>query len=285
MTWNQKYWDALDQLYWTPKYLGLSSIPQRKWRRENGWICVPEELVNKSGPLYSRGIRSADIVEHLHRQEEILNHVFDITFAVAGDQIIERLFFHPLGFQDKGPFESVGREVQTRYGWGAFGNVTQQDGFFASDKSAIGVELKLRASTWPEQIIKYVSLLAWEEQAKGHRDQLGLLFIIPETAIARHWKKCGLDGPEIDAGFLDHINREKLNRKILDLVETRRDDIASVLDRLTLNVVSWSSFLESLLQIEKELDGSKVGDQTLLRLLRGFTAQLQQHEGTGINEH
>ena len=54
MTWNQKYWDALDQLYWTPKYLGLSSIPQRKWKREDGLICVPEELVNKSGPTQGR---------------------------------------------------------------------------------------------------------------------------------------------------------------------------------------------------------------------------------------
>ena len=72
MTWNRKYWDILDQLYWTPKYLGLSSISKKKWTVRDGLVCVPAELVNKSGPLYTRGTKSGEMKEYLLRQKEIL---------------------------------------------------------------------------------------------------------------------------------------------------------------------------------------------------------------------
>jgi len=52
MAWNNKYWDIMDQLYWSPQYLGIRSIPKKHWKKQDGLICVPEELVNNTGPLY-----------------------------------------------------------------------------------------------------------------------------------------------------------------------------------------------------------------------------------------
>jgi len=57
-----------------------------------------------------------------------------------------------------------------------------------------------RSSSWPEQIIKYAALLTLEELHKGPREQLGLLFIVPESAIESHWKKCGLKGASFTPG-------------------------------------------------------------------------------------
>ena len=54
---------------------------------------------------------------------------------------MRELLIEPLGFEDRGPFESLGREVRDRYGWGNK-NVTQQDGLFVSPQSIVGVELK-----------------------------------------------------------------------------------------------------------------------------------------------
>ena len=282
MAWNAKYWDVVEQLYWAPKYLGLRSINKRHWHREDGRISVPSELVNKSGPLYSRGLKIADLIRDLHGKEEILNHVFDLTFAIAPDAVISSLFVEPHGFVDAGPFESLGRDIGNRYGWGVLENVTQTDGFFVSEKTIAGIEIKLGSSTWPEQIAKYVAVMVSEEIEFHRRDQLGLLFIVPESAVNGHWRKCRLDGAMIDASFLEILNPEKLPKRIRELFSDERDIVANVLNRLRLSVVSWSAFREQVVEIQDRLSVADQGEQTLHRLLDGFRAQLDAHRKTGI---
>ena len=141
MKWNLKYWDIADDFYWVPNYLGLKSIGRKKWTERDGLICIPSEQVNRAGPLYTRERKAAQNVEYLRKKEEILNHMFDLTFAIAGNSVVRELLIEPLGFKDRGPFESLGREVRDRYGWGNR-NVTQQDGLFESPQSIVGVELK-----------------------------------------------------------------------------------------------------------------------------------------------
>ena len=282
MAWNTKYWDVVDQLYWSPKYLGLRSINKRHWEIEDGRVSVPSELVNKSGPLYTRRLRIADLIQDLHGKEEILNDVFDLTFAIAPDAVISNLFVKPHGFSDAGPFESLGREIGNRYGWGVSENVTQPDGVFVSDRTIAGVEIKLRSSTWPEQIAKYVAVMVSEEIEFHRRDQLGLLFIVPETAVNGHWQKCKLDGAVIDASFLEILNPKKLPKRIRELFSDERDIVADVLNRLQLSVVSWSAFREQIVGMQDRLSVADQGEQTLYRLLDGFRAQLDAHRNTGI---
>ncbi|MBN8553664.1 MAG: hypothetical protein J0L52_12310 [Caulobacterales bacterium] len=282
MTWRSKYWDIIDQLYWWPRYLGLTSINQRHWRIEGERLSIPLSMVNRSGPLYTRGMRSSELIQDLHGKEEILNHVFDLTFAIAPDVMIEACFAEPLGFRDAGPFESIGREVQNRYRWGAETNVTQQDGFFVSERSAIGVELKLGSSSWPGQVAKYAALLAWEELQSGRKSQLGLVFIAPESARATHWRKCGLEGDKIDASFLDQTWTRPLPGQIQQLFADERERVADVLDRLQLAFVSWEAFRDRLTRYREPLDRTQPGDQALGKLIDGFVAQLNAHRSTGI---
>jgi hypothetical protein len=281
--WNAKYWDIIDQLYWWPRYLGLNSIGQKHWRIEGDRLSIPLELVNRSGPLYSRGKRITDLLEDLHGKEEILNHIFDLTFAIAPDELIERCFVAPLGFKDSGPFQSIGREVQNRYAWGSQENVTQQDGFFVSQNSAIGVELKLASSSWPGQIAKYAALLAWEEMTTGTRNQLGLLFIAPEPARSKHWPKCGLVDALIDRSFLDQKWERPLPTPIQRLLIDHPESVASALDRMKLGFISWAELRSSMVGYAVGLERSSPGDQTLGRLIDGFVAQLDAHRETGLS--
>ena len=156
MPWNDKYWDIISNLYWTPRFIGLKSISRDKWKVAGDWISIPRELVTSSnGPLYFRARKIDELKTYLHGQEEILNHFFNLVFSIAGDEILSTLFCRPLEIVDHGPFDSIGREVGARYGWRDKENVTQQDGFFVSPSSLIGVELKLDSTSWPEQIAKY----------------------------------------------------------------------------------------------------------------------------------
>ena len=239
-------------------------------------------MVNNKN-LFTRIRKYDELKEELNTYEEILNHVFNLTFDIAGDAVIGRLFCAPLGFNDNGPFESIGRETAQLYEW-VSENVMQQDGFYQTSNSLIGIEIKLTSSfSSPSQIMKYAALFAWEEKRNGLRDDIGLLYIIPETSLAKHWKKCGLDGPEIDASFIEkRLNDLKKNSEVRKLYEDCSQSMSSVLNRLKLSVITWSSLREELLSIESELNCHDVGDQTLLRLLSGFRTQLEAHKKTGI---
>jgi hypothetical protein len=281
MAWNDKYWDIIGNFYWTPRYLGLKSIAQDKWRTDGDRVSIPKELVaDASGPLYIRSRTFSETKAYLSGQEEILNHLFNLVFAIAGDAVVSRLLCKPLGISDAGPFESIGREIGSRYGWRKSENVTQQDGFFVTPSSVVAVELKLGSTSWPEQIAKYVALMIWEEGVSGTRASLGLLFVVPETA--GHWATVGLDGPCIDANFAGRLNPEKLPKKIQSLFEQHPHKVASVLKRLRLAVVSWQAFRDEIAAIQNECNGSQPGDQTLHRLLAGLHAQIVAHDKTGL---
>jgi ribosomal protein S17E len=282
MVWTSKYWDIVEQLYWTPRYVGMNSIPRKHWREKNGFICIPAKSINKSGPLYSRERKIDDLKAYLNRSEEILNDVFDLTFSIAPDSIINEIFLTPLGFNDFGPFESIGRESASRYGWGKYDNITQHDGLFVSRKSAVAIELKLRSKSSRNQIAKYLALLAWEELFNGCKEQLGLLFIIPDAAIQNHWYNCGLGGPYLNSDFLETIRNLPLPKQITDLFDANRDHVQSVLNRIKLAVISWKGLKGRLVSIEESLDLSRRGDQTLAKLIKGFLFQLEAHGDTGI---
>jgi hypothetical protein len=83
---------------------------------------------------------------------------FDITFSIAPDSIINEIFLKPIGFTDLVPFESIGRESASRYGWGKYDNITQHDGLFVSRKSAVAIEVKLRSKSSRKQIANYLDI-------------------------------------------------------------------------------------------------------------------------------
>ena len=282
MAWNDKYWDIISNIYWTPRYIGLQSIARDKWRIDGDDICIPRELIaNASGPLYSRARNFIETRAYLSGQEEILNQVFNLAFSIAGDQVVSQLLCRPLEIADPGPFESIGREIGSRYGWRKSENVTQQDGFFVTPSSLIAVELKLGSTSWPEQIAKYVALMIWEEELSGMRPNLGLLFIVPESALPDHWACVGLSGPHIDAEFVGRLDQLKLPKKLQNLFEQKRDEVSGLLNRLRLAAVSWTSFRDQVKAVEEGL-GSGAGDQTLQRLLAGLRAQIDGHNNTGL---
>lgn len=282
MSWNKRYWDIIEQIYWQPSYSGMKSIPKELILKENGRISIPEENLSKSGSIYARHRNYTDFELYMNQQEEILNHLFDITFSIASDDVIRKTFFAPLGLDDTSPCESWGREVAIRYGWGRNANVTQHDGYFVSDRSVVAVELKLGSPSSPEQIMKYAAMMAWEELTAGPKENLGLLFILPKPAISNHWPKCGLTGPKIDGSFVSTEWKKGLNRPIERLIVENKDVVVNVLDRMILKAITWEELWNSITIIRSALDVSKSGDKTLDRLLSGFLAQLSVHGGTAL---
>jgi hypothetical protein len=281
MGWNSKYWDIIDRYYWSPGALGLKSIPQKKWVRKDGMVCVPMTDVNRFGPLYSRQGNSRITRATLGRREEVLNDLFDLTFAIAPDTAIRQLLFEPVGIDDPGPFESFGREIAQRYGWGDE-NVTQQDGFFVSERSLLGVEVKLKATSSPDQLVKYLALMVMEELQSHVRQNIGLLFILASNNEGKLWRQLGLGGPEMDREFLSRATPAVRNRYVRKLLDEYPDEFRSAARRLRLAQTTWTRMGDTIGQILARLDQRDAGQQTLYRLLLGFRQQLDLHADTGI---
>jgi hypothetical protein len=181
---------------------------------------------------------------------------------------------------DNGTFLSRGREIKEIYKLP--NNVTQQDGLFVSDRSAIGVELKLGSLSSVSQVLKYIMLHLMEENEQKRRLQIGLLFIVPPSSVSEHWRSIGLDGPHVDSSYIHKIDSAKLSKSMATYLNEHRDQIIEALTRLKIAAVSWQDFYTSIAQFQTHLETSVCGEQTAHRLLEGMRRQISEHEGTGV---
>ena len=280
MSWDRKYWDAVDQFYWTPSHLGLVSVPKAQWGTNPEFIAVPRAAVQNGGSIYVRKGTYVVNSKRVRTLEEPLNHLFDITFSLAPTAVVGKLIHSQFGLNDAGPFLSLGREVGDRYGWGQ-ANVTQQDGLFVSPNSIVGVELKLNSQTWPEQIIKYLTLFVLEEQATGRRPYIALLYITPDDTIDAISEQIGLTREgNLCEGFIERANHKRLNTTIRRYLAEFQGEFQDMAKRLVVQHRSWQSMVTQCGAIIAGLDQRRPGDETLARLLEGFAAAVVQHHGT-----
>ena len=279
MVWHTKYWDAVEQLYWTPSHLGLRSIPRSQWGEDSNVIQFPREAVQASGSIYTRAGSSIANAERMRALEETLNHIFDITFAIAPDQMIAKLLHAAAQIQDQGPFERVGKEMKTRFGWGE-ANVTQPDGFFVSPSSILSVELKLGSKTRPEQVLKYLAVTHLEECRSGRRAEVALLYITPQSPHMIWQQAGGGENGHLPPNFISQFDPEKLNSRLKRIFLEGYDQLEALSHRLRLAHLSWHELVNGCNKVIAGLEQSRAGDETLARLLLGFVTAVQEHKGT-----
>ena len=123
--------------------------------------------------------------------------------------------------------------------------------------------------------------MRWEEEKNGSRENLGLLFVIPKPALSDHWKKLGLKGPIIDEGFFARLDQTKLPDRVKKLFDREPAEIKSVLNRMSVDAISWTWLRDEIQKIEAEVTGGR--NQTLERLLTGLRDQIERHQYTGIH--
>ena len=236
--------------------------------------------MQNGGSIYARKGTSALNAARMRRLEEPLNHIFDIAFGIAPGLAINALLAKPLGIDDPGPFERLGREVADRYPDMQGGNTTQQDGFYVSEQSLIGVELKLGSKTSPGQVVKYIALLASEQRYSGRRRDLGLLYITPSTnadASFQQGKICP-DG-SLPTDFLSRVPKSQMNPRIENIIAQCEGEIADVIERLRISHISWAELVANIRQLAAEHTDASPGSETLHRLLSGLADAVEQQDG------
>lgn len=282
MSWTEKYWDAVDQFYWAPQYIGLKSIPQRFWSIEGESVSIPKEMVNPSGPLYRRLRSGEDYWEYVRRQEETFNHIFSLAFAILPGDVIGELLG---GFTGAGYghfYESIGREFRFRYGWGRNVNITTPDGFFIAEGSILAVELKFNAKTSLDQLAKYSVLLAAEDHLSNKHKSLDLLYIFNRDPVTAFQQQAGFKHDTFGGHVFDDLHAAVSNKTVSSFLQDNEAAVRSALDRININCISWHCLCDALRSFSNST-GEGRGDRTLKKLVEGLMTEIECHPLSHVN--
>lgn len=279
MNWTEKYWDALEQLYWTPKYLGLKSIPQRHWQVTRDRVSIPLSMTNPTGPLYRRNTTGKEFSKKVRQYEETFNHVFEIAFGILDGEFTNDIFSRLLGSDIEDSLRSYGRELGSEFGHPKLYDICQPDGFFSGKHRSLAVELKFDAKTSLDQLAKYLLALSVEREFTGVRKPVSLIYIAPDPEnLLRDAFPFSVD--EIGASKLEEIlaaARPSVREPLIRISATA----SSVLDDMALRAFSWSEFDKVLQSFSADFLTEDPANRTVARLIRGLSDEIRSNPASG----
>lgn len=281
MSWTDSYWDTVNEFYWVPTYLGLKSIPRKKWTIDAGTVSIPIEVTNPSGPLYRRIINSKDFPEFIRRQEETFNHLFNLTLSLLPGKLISTTFQPFFEKTIETDYLLANSEHYRGFPWIDNANVSTPDSFLISDESILAVEIKFNAKTSLDQLAKYVALIASEMIYGRQQQHYSLLYIYPNNAVENFHKEISLLPSDIDENCLNLLIENCKNKKACDFLMHESNAVKQVLENLEVSCITWQNMHERLAELIEELSDS-VGDQTLARLLGGLNTEIERHPLSGV---
>lgn len=279
MNWTEKYWDALEQLYWTPKYLGLKSIPQRHWERTGDRVSIPETMTNPTGPLYRRVTQAKTFKKHVRQHEETFNHIFELAFGILDGEITNDIFCQLLGCSFEDSFKSYGRELGPELGFPKLYDICQPDGYFSGKNWTLAVELKFDAKTSLDQLAKYLLALSVERDQNADRKPVSLVYIAPNPEDllrdAFPFSVNEIGSSEIDVIFAS------AKPSVLKPLRKLEATVANVLDDLSLSACSWMDMDNALQAKSASISNIDPESRTVVRLLQGLSSEIRNHPASG----
>jgi hypothetical protein len=275
MRWTEKYWDALEQLYWSPSYLGLKSIPKSQWDVTEERVSVPKSMVNMRGALYRRVGPSSEFPQKVRLLEETFNHLFDLTFGILDGEIINDLFCEVLGVAHEGSLRSHGRDLGAIFGQADLYEVSQSDGYFAGDQWSLAVELKFDAATSLDQLAKYVLAFCVERAATKTRKPLALLYISPKTENLLS-NAFPFASTALGANMID-VMMAGAKPSVQKALQGREDEVGSVLDDWCIQLVSWEVFAAQMRAHACAFEDTSAAHRTVRGLILGLCEEIEGH--------
>lgn len=279
MSWTEKYWEAMEQLYWAPAYFGLNSIPKKLWAVEEDTVTVPRSMVNMNGGLYRRVGKSKDYDAKVRLFEETFNHLFDLTFGILDGRIVNDIFCDALGGSRVDCLKSYGRTLGEAFGYADLYGVSQPDGYFVGTDWTLAVELKFDAATSLDQLAKYVLAFCVERAHSDQRKPLTLLYISPRPEVLMK-KAFPFDVSEIQSGLIDQMIAQSKPR-VTHALQGRETEMRSVLEDLTIRSISWGDFSRVLKKHRDRFHSGEPDSHTVAQLIDGFIQEIDKHPKAG----
>ena len=273
MSWTDTYWDAVNEFYWVPSYLGLKSIPRKKWTVTADSVSIPRALTNPSGPLYRRTINSTDYPIFVRRQEETFNHIFNLALSLLPGRLISDVFGSFFEDWREANLGLASPEYYRSYPWISGANITSPDCFLIASNSILAIEIKFNAKTSLDQQAKYVALITSEVVYGNSQGNLALMYIYPKDAEERFLKQTSISPNNVNENCLPVLIDRCTNETVRNFLKQERQTAEYVLSVLDVCCIAWESMRKRLRQVSAGLTDS-YGDQALANVLGGLQLEI-----------
>jgi hypothetical protein len=247
MSWNDRYYDAVEFFCWEPQHLG-------KIRNPDSTLRNPKVAI-----------------ERLRRIEVTLNHHFDFFFDLAPSALINHIF--TMVFLDSvvGKYKFFGRNVESNFDLEV--NTTQPDLFFLNEHSIVSIELKIKSKSSVNQALKYAFLGLAADLKQGVDRKHYLAFMAPGK-FSNLW----LDGfqtvDELKYAMILAASTFQMKSRTIDS-DLYRPKFVQLITDMSISFINYRDF-SNLLQ--KELDlipESSVASETYKKLLQGMIDEIR----------
>ena len=275
--WTDTYWDVLEQLYWTPKYLGLKSVPRKLWQNVGDRVSIPADQTNKNGPLYFRVLSTTDYWPYIVRQEETFNHLLDLTLSILSPidtiELLKPLCHFPDGIE----VAPLGRSINDFLGWPSQANYTQPDVFLAGERALAMIEIKFNAKTSLDQVGKYIALAVRALEMGRPLSDISLTYVFPGPNPKESLSnQLGLSIEALRA--LDHtrLAMHVGNSALRAVLSANPRLTKKVLQDIRVNAINWDQVMVRL-DTSIENASQDQGGRTYANLLSGLREAIETH--------
>ena len=284
MSWTDKYWDLVDDYYWDLPSLGMKPLPKDLIQEHADHTLVPADLLNKNGGRLCRRIGTAkENLGALRSDEVSLNHLLNIGLACIADSVLADLVFKLVDIEASQPITNVNKDFGSRYNVIGGQNTTQHDGFYVSENASVGLEIKLMAKTSWDQIAKYAHLHLLEETHSHRKKDLGLLYLMPTSALKDFKAKFELSGGAVADEIISRTEKQSDPKGIYKRIAAEPTRYVDVLQRMRIKGMSWAAWVDEVERAAAKVDTTSAGGETLRKILDGLSSAVRDHIGTEVH--
>ncbi len=246
-SWVQSYYEALSFFYWEPQHLGRKK-----------YVDATYNTADK-------------VMKHLGIMEVTLNHQIKQFLSIAPRSLRNRLFQAALGRFIAGDFYMAGRDVDKTY---ALNNVTQPDILFTNNETTVSLEMKVKARSSVDQVLKY-ALLALGVEQKDSKQRQHCLILLSQGPFSSLWTE-RLDNLEELHQKLESEKEDFLSRQAdkYRQQKSRYFDIVSSLSTGFITYRQLSDVLTGEVQRAEECESAQVYQN----LIQGLVNELTKRE-------
>lgn len=127
------------------------------------------------------------------------------------------------------------------------------------------------------QIAKYALLAALKQRESGHRNRVWLLYLTPTKPFPKLWQEKFRTVEELKEAARNYDPRHCGKRTLETVFKKHYADYCETLGRMQIRFMTYTELIQSLQRQRAMLDIADIGDETLVRLIDGLVAEIEEH--------
>jgi hypothetical protein len=138
------------------------------------------------------------------------------------------------------------------------------------------IEVKIDAVSSLLQVAKYALLAALKQRESGHRNRIWLLYLTPTKPFRKLWEEKFQTVEELMDATRNYDPRHCGRRTLENVFKKHYEDYCEAVGWMQIRFMTYTELSQSLQRQRATLDNADFGDETLVRLIDGLVAEIEE---------